>query len=342
MLQLSVIFYIIVGTYIVNPENVPPKIKIEGTETLLYNKEVTENIQKVLIFFGFASLTCGIIGVYLIQNPFKETEIKNNLINDETSKKEEKNKIENALEDENKFENSKIKNLSMENFFQAEDLIDRLELLNKSKEGFSNECPDLKTGIKSAPFIILFINSFLISLSPIFLHLNYKDISIKIFLDDYLTTWLYIINLIVGSIGRFFWGYLVDKFPFKNIIITLNILAIITGLTLPFMQTQALFAIFYLSCSFFDGGVMSVIGPGLLHIFGLNIGTKLLGVKGISFVFSLMLIPILSLTLINSLEMKYILLLLGIVNAIGLILCLFLKKNYKWKNLSFREPMEIN
>ena len=156
-----------------------------------------------LIFFGFTSLICGIIGVYLIQNPFKETEIKSNLINEETSKKEEKNKVEDALEDENKIENSKIKNLSMENFFQAEDLVDRLELLNKSKEGFSNECPDLKTGIKSAPFIILFINSFLISLCPFFLHLNYKDISIRILLDDYLTTWLYIINLNGGTLGLF-------------------------------------------------------------------------------------------------------------------------------------------
>lgn len=328
-----------------NPENLTPSLKIN--ESFLYEKEVTNNMQKTLIFFGFTSLLCGMLGFYFIQNPFNETEIEKNLINDKDCRKiEEKIKAEEFLEGENICDPSKkkkVKNeLLMDSYFQTEELVDRFEMLNKSKEESLNECPDLKTGLKSSPFIILFINSFLITLYPLFLSINFKDYTMKILNDDFLATWLYIINLIVGGFGRFFWGYLVDKFPFKNIIITLNILAIITGLTLPFMINQTSFAIFYLSCSFFDGGVMSVIGPGLLHIFGLNIGVKLLGAKGISFVLSLMLIPILSLFLRKCLSLENILLILGAVNAIGLILCLFLKKSYKWKNDSLNERMAIN
>lgn len=195
----------------------------------------------------------------------------------------------------------------------------------------TSECPDVKSGVKTRSFIIMFLSSQLVAMFSLYLFLNFKTYGLTIINNDRYITILYILNGIAGGFGRFFWGFLVDKYSFKKVIIVLECFVFLAGIIFPFVKNPVGYYIIICFIAFFDGGLISIIGPGLLLIYGLNIGAKLLTIKGLSFFFALITAPLIGYFLEGSFGIDKVFLVLGCLNIFGIIMCFFIKMKYSWE-----------
>ena len=312
--QLSTLFYTVIGTMIANPNNksATEKIVDENNNVLnYYDEEVANNVGKMILILGIIYFCLGGLGSYLIKPVVvKEKEV-------EQSKK---NYISSEVEMNTKYEA----------FMEEKNIISDKQTIK------TNECPDVKSGIMTRTFLILFINSGLVAALALYLNINFKTFSLTRLNNDYYVTYLYIFNAIAGGIGRFFWGHIIDKYSFKSVLIVLEVMVFMNGIIFPFATNVFFYCTMIFLMAFFDGGLMSIIGPGLLSIYGLNIGAKLLPIKGLSFFIGLMICPIIGILLEGRFGTGNVFFVLGLLNIIGVVLSFFIKTNYNW----YRAPKE--
>ena len=113
------------------------------------------------------------------------------------------------------------------------------------------------------------------------------------------------------------WGFLLDKFKFKKIMIVITIIEIIVGSTIYFMvKYQIIYIIELLFVALCIGGSFSIIIPAFIDIFGLVIGPELYGLSLIFISIANLLGPIL-ITLIGKDEYSYL-----IIFSFGAGLCI--------------------
>ena len=113
------------------------------------------------------------------------------------------------------------------------------------------------------------------------------------------------------------WGFLLDKFKFKKIMIVITIIEIIVGSTIYFMvEYQIIYIIELLFVALCIGGSFSIIIPAFIDIFGLIIGPELYGLSLIFISIANLLGPIL-ITLIGKAEYSYL-----IIFSFGAGLCI--------------------
>lgn len=310
--QLSTLFYNLIGTIIVNPNNISATEKSldgKGTELNYYNEEVGNNVPKMVLTLGVIYFMLTVLGGYLIRPVIKPKKTEETIIKELTPFQIEMNTS---------------KNTNYEVFIE-----EKSKNSTKPIEGIT-ECPSVKSGILTRTFLILFINSGLVAALALYFNINFKTFSLTRLNNDYYVTYLYIFNAIAGGIGRVFWGHIIDIYSFKSVFIFLEIMVFVNGIIFPF-ATNAIFYCFMVGLvAFFDGGLISIIGPGLLNIYGMNTGAKLLPVKGLSFFLGLIICPIVGFLLEKSLGMSNVLLILGAINIIGILLSFFIKMKYNW------------
>lgn len=214
---------------------------------------------------------------------------------------------------------------------KSPDQILTYEKINKSIDEESNamvKYTTLKEGLMSKPFLILFINSILMCLFVSFLNINFKLYGLLQFNDDHFITILTFANGAGAFFGRIFFGHIMDKFGFKRIYAILFLFLFLFALSFAFISSNKyLYAFWILSMASLDGGLNCIVGPGLIEIFGMEIGSKLYPYKNSSFYFSLLIVPLVQYFLMNiaSLEQIFIFFSLGI--GMATLFANFLVKN---------------
>ncbi len=82
---------------------------------------------------------------------------------------------------------------------------------------------------------------------------------------------------------------------------------------------------------FNDKGILTIIGPGLIEIFGLEMATKLIPYKGLSLFLAYVVVPIIQITLIKAVPYQAILFVFMLCSGVAVLLGrhLYFKVHYQ-------------
>lgn len=295
MFGLSSMVLVPIISYIVNPNNFKAE-KIDGK--VFFSSEVYDKVPDMLFKLGLFYFCWTFIGASLIQEP-------------------EKQKFEISLEPE-------TLELNHANIIPDEEN----DLLSSQKKFM---CPSLKEGIFSIPFFIIFSSSFFLALYSFFLHINFKSYGLNKINDDHFVTIVGFLNGVGALTGRIFFGHALDKTTFNRLFLYLEIILAFLSATFSFISDYPyLYALWIFAIASIDGGIMCIIGPGLIRIFGFEIGSKLYPIKQTSFYLSMIIVPISQLMLMNFISVDMIFLVFSAGNMFSVILVYFLKEQYEW------------
>ena len=344
------LFFIPFATFLVNPDNKKAVIEVqEGMDTLSYfGEDVYKNVPRMLMIMGLIYFVCCFVGSHLLEpcdiirmemkgdengTLYHHEEIHKTFAENEIELQNKNDHVNFFADPKNELNNYESKMLSAglgEKIIKDDELL--ININNKKLSNFSKNCPNLKAGLFSKTFIILFINSILIANFSLFLNINFKTYGLTKIKDDYFITFGAFLNGIASTIGRVFWGYILDKMSFKFLYLMIQILLAIFSLTFPlFSSDTTYFAIWIVSIAFCDGGMMCILGPGLIKIFGMDVGAKLYPIKACSFYISLVIVPIIQFFVMDFISMDSLFHILAIGNCISFFTAFFLKENYLWK-----------
>ena len=103
------------------------------------------------------------------------------------------------------------------------------------------------------------------------------------------------------------------------------------GTTFPLVASnKLLFALWYLALTSIERGLYTVIGPVLIKIFGLGMGSKVFPYKVTSWIVALAIAPTIDFALHSVLSMDMILVVLGLLVFVALWISTFLHDKYYW------------
>jgi hypothetical protein len=96
----------------------------------------------------------------------------------------------------------------------------------------------------------------------------------------------------VGSVLNYFWGQALDSCSYKKIYFIIFLFFGIFGVTFPLIPANKyFFGFWYLALTSIERGLYTVIGPVLIKIFGLDLGSKVFPYKVTSWIMGLILAP---------------------------------------------------
>lgn len=293
MFGLSAMILVPIISIMVNPNNFKAQ-RIEGK--VIFPIEVYEKVPDLLFKLGIFFLLFTSIGASLIRESGKIRLI-------------------------NKNESIGLNNLSK--------MHDEENIYNEHCKNFN--CPSLKIGIFSKPFVIIFLCSFFMSLYSFYLHVNFKSYGLNKINDDHFITIVGFLNGVGALGGRIIFGHIHDKTTFQKLLLILEFFLAIFSITFPLVSDYAyLYAVWIVILAAIDGGIMCILGPGLIKIFGFEIGSKLYPIKQSSFYASMIIVPLLQLVLMKFVNVDSIFYLFAIGNLIAFIMANFLKEKYEW------------
>lgn len=154
----------------------------------------------------------------------------------------------------------------------------------------------------------------------IYMNSYIKLIFMPIINDDHYLAYCSIIVRVSAIFGAPFWGAIGDKKGFKTtllIIVLCNFISKIIGL---FCQEKWNLIVLYFILGFADKGLVTIIGPGLIEIFGLETAIGLIPYQGISGFVALLSIPLVQILLSSFFSYKAILALLLVLSIVSLAL----------------------
>jgi len=296
MFGLSSMILVPIISYLVNPNNFKAE-RIDGK--VWFSIEVYEKVPDMLFKLGLFYFAWTLIGASLIQEP-------------------EKKKFEMNLE--------QPESLGLNH---AKRLPDEENPLDEEQKRFI--CPTLKKGLLSTPFVIVFMNSFFLALYSFYLHINFKSYGLNKINDDHFITIVGFLNGVGALTGRIIFGHILDKTTFKKLFLLLEIILAFLSVTFPLVSNYSYsYVLWIFALASVDGGIMCIIGPGLIRIFGFEIGSKLYPIKQTSFYMSMIIVPLAQLMLMNYIGVDQIFFLFATGNVLSVVMAFFLKEQYEW------------
>jgi MFS family permease len=113
----------------------------------------------------------------------------------------------------------------------------------------------------------------LVPLYLIYMSLYMKLIFLPIINDDHFLAFCSVLLTVSAIIGAPFWGYVGDKKGFKFTLLTVLIFDFAVKIFGLFCQQKWNLMILYFTLGFNDKGILTIVGPGLIEIFGLELAT---------------------------------------------------------------------
>ncbi len=119
-----------------------------------------------------------------------------------------------------------------------------------------------------------------------FIAFNYKEYGlIKLTNDSFLTV-IGSCGAVFNGLGRFFWGFMLDRFSFRAISSLINALLLVTALTTSFtVQNQYTYLVAVSVIYFCYGGNYAVYPTQTMRIFGQELGSKVYYIVFLGFSF---------------------------------------------------------
>lgn len=96
----------------------------------------------------------------------------------------------------------------------------------------------------------------------------------------------------ISICGAFFWGYIGDKKGFFATLFVFAVLDCLFKIYGDFATTKISIFILFILVGLTDKAMLTIMGPGLVKMFGIQIGTELLPYKGVSVLLGYILAPL--------------------------------------------------
>lgn len=163
----------------------------------------------------------------------------------------------------------------------------------------------------------------------IYLVLYMKLVFMPIINDDHYLAFCSVILTASAIIGAPLWGYLGDKLGFKKtllLVVSVDLCCKVIGV---FCQHKWNLALMYFALGFNDKGILTIVGPGLIEIFGLEMATELIPYKGISLFIAYVAVPVTQVALPNfDYRIFLSIFIMCSIGAVALAYYFFAKVNY--------------
>lgn len=159
----------------------------------------------------------------------------------------------------------------------------------------------------------------------IYLVLNVKLIYMPLINDDHFLSYCSALVTVSAVVGAPLWGYISDVYGFRTTlaaIVAFDCFVKIFGLFCT--EKWSLAALFFM-LGVNDKGLLTIVGPGLIEIFGLEIATELIPYKGLAIFIGYVLAPTFQIFFWGVLSLKTTLFIFFLLSLIGLIFSLKLQ-----------------
>lgn len=126
---------------------------------------------------------------------------------------------------------------------------------------------------------------------------NIKLVYMPIINDDHFLSFCSVIVTISAIVGAPLWGYLGDIKGFKTTLLLIVIADTFVKLFGVYSGTRWSLALLFFFLGANDRGLLTVIGPGLVGMFGIEMATELIPYKGLAHIISYSAAPIIQIFL---------------------------------------------
>ena len=169
--------------------------------------------------------------------------------------------------------------------------------------------------------------SYLVPLYTIYLCLYMKIIYMPILNDDHYLAMCAIVFTIGGIMAAPIWGCIGDAQGFKKTLLIFIISDLISKVFGLFCSEKWNIVLMYLYLSFNDKGLITMIGPGLIQMFGLQMATQLIPYKGISVCLAYVTVPLFQIIMEDYSGYKNILGMFVFQTVIAVVLVIYFYRN---------------
>jgi len=137
-------------------------------------------------------------------------------------------------------------------------------------------CFSVKDAFKSRIVYIMIAMIYMSVSNGYFMATNFKNYGIRKISNDQFLTLVGSLGSVFNGGGRFFWGFLSDKFNFKKIYLTILIIQMVNIVTLRFISSiEIAYLLWVCSALLCEGGHFVIFPPLSLKVFGPNVGSKI-------------------------------------------------------------------
>lgn len=145
----------------------------------------------------------------------------------------------------------------------------------------------------SLNFLLVFTASLLSSLMSTYAMTNFKIIFLPIINDDHFLTYILVVFSAASMAGTFYWGWYGDTHGITRTMLFIAVADSAVKLLIFFIAGKFWYGFYFLLVGIFDKGMVTVVGPGLVELFGIEGGTELLPFKASSVLIAFAVIPLL-------------------------------------------------
>jgi MFS family permease len=180
--------------------------------------------------------------------------------------------------------------------------------------------------LRDKKFLILFAIAYLVPLYLVYLIMFMKIIFMPIINDDAYLAMCSITLTIAGMLGAPFWGTLADRLGFKKTLLLVCLTDFVTKCLGLACTAKWNIVVMYFLIGFNDRGIITIIGPGLIEIFGLEMATELIPYKGFSMIMAYLTVPLFQMLLSHFVSYQGILLFFIVFTILALYLSYYFYK----------------
>ena len=166
-----------------------------------------------------------------------------------------------------------------------------------------------------------------------------KLIYMPIINDDHFLSYCAAIVTVSAVIGAPFWGYLGDLRGFRVTLLLITIVDTIVKLLGVHSNEKWSLALLFLMLGANDRGLLTIVGPGLIGMFGIEMATELIPYKGLALILSYVTAPVIQLFLFD-LPYESLLYVFTGCSVLGVLLSGYLKYKIQYTEIDPAESQD--
>ena len=149
--------------------------------------------------------------------------------------------------------------------------------------------------------------------------------------DDHFLSYCIVLVTVSAVAGAPIWGYLGDLKGFRITLLWITIFDSVVKLFGIYCTSKWSLSILFFLLGANDKGLLTIIGPGLIGMFGIEMATELIPYKGLALILCYVIAPILQILLADIASFQNLLQIYFVASAIGICVAVYLKYKIHYK-----------